>query len=155
MLLGYDDWNQKKKELASTERPIFFKEGEIWWCSLGLNLGNESFGKGNEFRRPVLVLKKLTSDSCIILPITSIARLGSWFEGISVSGEMRWVMLHQIRMVHTKRFQRRLATLDIPDFSRVKEKLEALLELSQNHHSATAEIGGISQNNISIVGTKK
>lgn len=142
MLIEYDVWNEKKKDLAKTDKNIFFKEGEVWWCSLGLNLGNESFGKGKEFRRPVLVLKKLSLDSCIILPITSIAHLGSWFAEVCLSGEMRWVMLHQIRMVHTKRFQRRIATLDMGDFIRIKEKLEALLELSQNHHSAPAEIGG-------------
>lgn len=126
----FDRWNNIKKELSQRYQKYLFKAGEVWWCSLGLNLGSESFGKGDTFRRPVLILKKLSSDSCIVLPLTSRRKDGSWFIDITIHGEQKWILLHQIRMIHTKRFQRRLATLDRSDFQRVKEKLEALLELS-------------------------
>ena len=43
-------------------RPLF-KEGEIWWCGIGMNIGREIFGKGAKFIRPVVVLKKLNKDS--------------------------------------------------------------------------------------------
>ena len=61
MEIKYDQWNNVKKELANREEKFFFKEGEIWWVSLGQNLGTESYGKGDTFRRPVLVIKKLKS----------------------------------------------------------------------------------------------
>ena len=46
---AYDLWNRNKKSLSKQSRKILFKEGDIWWCSLGINLGTESFGKGKTF----------------------------------------------------------------------------------------------------------
>ncbi len=125
----FDAWNTDKKSIAVTENNPFFNEGEIWWCVTGLNIGHELNGKGEHFRRPVLVIKKLTSDSCIVIPITMKKKGGSWFIHISINGEDRWAVLHQIRMVSTKRFQRYVATLSEADLAAVKEKLKVLLEL--------------------------
>lgn len=138
----YDAWSLQKKALSIRSEKFLFKEGEIWWSSIGMNLGSESFGKGETFRRPVLIVKKLSGDSCIAIPLTSQKKIGSWFVDITIHSEKKWVMLYQIRMIHTKRFQRRMASLDEKDFMRVKEKLEELLELSSDHHSVETEIGG-------------
>ncbi len=124
----YDIWNTKKKDLAQIERNILFKEGEIWWCSLGLNIGTEIFGKGRDYRRPVLVIKKLSREDCIILPLTTIPKNGNWFVEIMINQEKRWVMLHQIRMVHIKRLESRIYTISGKDYSKVKKGLEQLLE---------------------------
>ena len=126
----YDNWNIKKKELSNKEDKYFFKEGDIWWVSLGKNLGTESYGKGETFRRPVLIVKKLNSKSCIVIPLTSKEKIGSWFIDITFQGEIKIALLYQIRMMDVKRFQRRLGVLDESDFKRVKEKLKVLLELS-------------------------
>lgn len=125
----YDNWNIIKKELSINEEKFFFKEGDIWWVSLGKNLGTESYGKGEIFRRPVLIIKKLNSNSCICLPLTSKSKIGTWFTEISFQNETKTVLLYQIRMINTKRFQRRLGVLDDNDFKKVKEKLKFLLEL--------------------------
>ncbi len=128
----YNNWNLKKQFLEDDANfaNLYFKPGDIWWCSIGLNLGSEALGKGSEFRRPVLVLRKLSSDLCVVLPLTSKRKSGTWFVDIMLHEEMRWVMLYQIRTLHKKRFQRKLGQLDDMDFRRVKEKLETLLELS-------------------------
>ena len=128
----YDQWNLKKQDLQKRIPPnwIYFNEGDVWWCSLGLNLGSETFGKGRDFCRPMLIIKKLSSELCIALPITSNKKEGTWFTKISIKDESRWVMLHQIRMIHKKRFQRKVGRVDSTDFNKTKEKLETLLELS-------------------------
>ena len=36
-----------------------FKEGELWWCSIGINVGVEIFGKGPDAVRPVVIFKKI------------------------------------------------------------------------------------------------
>ena len=113
----YDTWNLKKKELTSVERNILFKEGEIWWCSLGLNIGTEVYGKGMCFERPILILKKLTSINCIVLPITSRQKNGNWFMEIKILNQYRWIMLHQIRNESSQRFQRKITTLNERDFT--------------------------------------
>lgn len=134
----FDQWNERKKELEHKKERIFFKEGEVWWCAVGLNISTESCGKGGTFRRPILVLKKLSAVSCIGIPLSTQKKIGSWFSGITIHGETQYALLHQIRMFSTNRFQRRLATLDSNDLGKVKEKLEALLELSSNHQSRSS-----------------
>ncbi len=125
----YDTWNEDKKSIVITEYRPFFDEGEIWWCVTGLNIGSELNGKGEHFLRPVLIIKKLTPDSCIVIPITMKKKEGTWFTHITVNGRDRWAVLHQIRMVSTKRFQDLMAVLCPEDFAKVKEKLKRLLEL--------------------------
>lgn len=131
MKKDFDEWNSKKKEIENLTKKFLFKNGDIWWCSVGLNVQTESCGKGDNFQRPVLILRKLSQNSFIGIPLSTQKKEGSWFEEITVHGEKRYALLYQIRMFNTNRFQRRLATLDDPDFARVKEKLEALLELSK------------------------
>lgn len=125
----YDDWSIKKKELTRVDREVLFKEGEIWWCSLGLNIGTETYGKGPEFKRPVLIFKRLSSQNCLILPITSKAKNGSWFIEVDCLGEKRWVMLHQIRMINLKRLKSRIAVASGFDFLKIKKEFEQLLKL--------------------------
>ena len=134
----FDNWNTTKKDLEKLEKEFLFKQGDIWWCSVGLNVGTESCGKGDSFRRPVLVLKKLSAHAFIGIPLSTQKKEGSWFCDISILGDIQYVLLYQIRMFSTNRFQRRLTTLDDGDFARVKEKLEALLELSYNHQSRSS-----------------
>ena len=115
--ITYDDWNQKKQALQASQdtNTFHFNEGDVWWCSLGVNLGDESFGKGEKFRRPILIIKKLSLNLCIALPLTSKSKQGSWFIDITLRGEKRWVMLHQIRALHKKRFQHKMGELSLED----------------------------------------
>ncbi|MBC7982151.1 type II toxin-antitoxin system PemK/MazF family toxin [Candidatus Parcubacteria bacterium] len=137
----YNDWNIKKQNINfSDNEDIYFKEMDIWWCSIGLNIGSESYGKGRDFRRPILIIRKLSDDLCIALPLTSKNKIGTWFVDVLLNDENRTVMLYQIRTLNRKRFQRKMGEVGIKDFNKVKEKLEKLLEFPENHHPAQAEI---------------
>ncbi len=125
----FDRWNFQKKKIDSYRGDVLFKEGEIWWCSVGLNIGDESYGKGPTFRRPILVLKKLSRNLCIGIPLSTKLKTGTWFATISITEGSRTILLYQIRAFSAKRFQRRLAVLDEQGFKHVKQKLEQLLEL--------------------------
>ena len=130
MQKDFDAWNKIKKVLDEKEQKFFFKDGEILWMSVGLNVAKESCGKGFVFRRPVLILKKLSGDTFVGLPLSSKEKIGSWFIDINLGKEKRYVLLYQIRMFSTNRFESRLSTIDDNDFKKVKEKLEFLLKLS-------------------------
>ena len=130
----FNNWNVKKQEIHFSERTndVYFKERQIWWCSVGQNIGSESYGKGEDFRRPILIYKKLSADLCVALPMTSREKKdGSWFIDVTFGGQKAWVLLYQIRVFNKKRFQRKIGELDGKDFLRVKQKLEKSLELSQ------------------------
>ena len=91
-------WIELKINLWTKKDRVVFKQGEIWWCSLGFNLGEEIFGKGEKFTRPVLIFKKFTSNSFLGLPLTTHGKKGSWYVEIRVEKEKQWVLLNQARI---------------------------------------------------------
>ena len=41
---NYDLWFPQKKKLDRKQNPPSFKEREVWWCQIGVNVGYEIFG---------------------------------------------------------------------------------------------------------------
>lgn len=129
MFKQFDDWNGVKKKLEVHVKELFFKEGEVWWVSLGLNVANEICGKGETFVRPVLILRKLSKESCIVLPLTSKEKKGSWFKMIMMRGQKNWILLYQIRFLSINRFQKRIGVIQDHEFLDVKKELKEVLRL--------------------------
>ena len=123
----YDRWNEKKQKLNIQKREILFKEGEIWWCSLGLNIGQEVYGKGEQFLRPVIILRKLSDTLCIVLPITTKEHAGNWYHHFYLNSEPRWAMLRQIRSVSSSRLTKKQAELSRLNFNKLKKSVAFLL----------------------------
>jgi hypothetical protein len=38
------EWCRINLLLIESHRDFHFNEGEVWWCSVGLNIGEEEFG---------------------------------------------------------------------------------------------------------------
>lgn len=119
------EWCELKIALWSKPSKTLFKEGDIWWCSVGVNLGEEIFGKGVKFTRPILIFRKFTGNSFLGLPLTSHEKTGSWYVKITMHGEKSWVMLNQARTLDKKRLTNRIGALDGTDFFKVKERFLA------------------------------
>ena len=62
MINNFNAWNEKKKILAADERLAEFHERQVWWCSIGINIGSEQHSQSEDFSRPILVIKKFTRD---------------------------------------------------------------------------------------------
>lgn len=59
----FDSWNELKKKIdvEKNEPDRFPKEGEVWMSSLGKNIGYEQNGSGDNFSRPILIIKKFNN----------------------------------------------------------------------------------------------
>jgi hypothetical protein len=58
MLKDYRKWSPVKAIIHNSgSHPLGYKEREVWWCSVGENIGFEEDGKNELFNRPVLILK--------------------------------------------------------------------------------------------------
>ena len=126
----FDKWNTRKKQLDFSRRNLLFKEGEIWWCSIGVNVGEEVYGKGEASRRPVVIFKKLSGNSCIAIPTTTKTRNGSWFHHLHIKDKDRWVMMNQMRFLSANRLWVRESSLSSEEFSALKKSVAELLGLS-------------------------
>lgn len=119
---AFQNWCKLKIALWGKSSKVVFKQGDIWWCSLGMNLGEEIFGKGSKFTRPILIFRKFTGNSFLALPLTTQTKQGSWYVEITVHGKKNWAMLNQARVLDKKRLTNRIATLDDVDFKKVKDR---------------------------------
>jgi mRNA interferase MazF len=56
---NFEGWSKFKQKLDAHETPrsLYFHEREIWWCSLGINVGSEFDGKNELFERPAVIVK--------------------------------------------------------------------------------------------------
>ena len=121
-LKSFQEWFKLKVLLWEKPSPVVFKQGDVWWCSLGVNLGEEVFGKGLKFTRPVLVFRKFTSNSFLGLPLTTQKKIGTWYAEMTLHNTKRCVMFNQARVLDRKRLTSRIGTLDESELKRLRDK---------------------------------
>lgn len=123
----FDKWNKKKKALdKGTHQPPLVSEGEIWWTSIGENIGSEIGGKSALFSRPVIILRKLAHSFYFVIPTTTQNRKGSWYVSFRHQGKEMTACLHHARAVDYRRLSSKLGTLDDADFLQVIEGFSSL-----------------------------
>ena len=124
----FREWLSVKSSLdTATHKPPLFREREVWWGSVGENVGVEISGKGHHLVRPVLILRKLDAFSFIGLPTTSTSRAGSWFINLKIRDLDTTVILSQVRHFDYRRMENLMITISDEDFTRVKEKFTRLI----------------------------
>ena len=88
MTKDYKDWMPIKSQINNNEKyPIGFKEREIWYASIGENIGFEEDGKGIKFARPVLILRVFSRKLCFVIPLSTSQKRGKYY--YSFDGEYR------------------------------------------------------------------
>jgi mRNA interferase MazF len=127
MKKDFDNWNDKKKEIHNKKAP-FYHERELWWCGLGVNVGSEQDGSGKEFNRPILVLKGLSSQTCLAVPLTTSKSNHPLRPSVGkVEDEEAHALLSQIRVIDTKRLIRKIGYLDKKIFSNIRKIAKDML----------------------------
>jgi mRNA interferase MazF len=122
MKKDFEVWNKKKKIIHERENVPFFHEREIWWCSLGLNVGYEQDG-GEKFERPVLVIKKFNRDVFWALPLTTSDKRNQYYFPIG-GQEGSAVILSQLRLVSSKRLERLMYKLPKNQFKKILAQVQ-------------------------------
>ena len=79
-----------KRELYESNNMPNIRDGEIFWCGFGENIGVEINGKNKMFSWPVLVLKKLSRFGFLGVPLTSQPHEGSWYASYVFRIDVKW-----------------------------------------------------------------
>ncbi len=128
MQKDFAGWIKIKEKLHhSSHKPPYFKKREIWWCSIGENIGTEANGKNKFFRRPVVIVKKLDAYSFVGVPLTTKVKEGTWYVKITHGGSCSVALINQVRYFDYRRLDKKMATLDEADFSQILEALKSLM----------------------------
>lgn len=117
---NFDDWHILKKELDEKAVAPLFKEREIWWCSIGVNIGYEIFGKDEQFTRPVLVLRKFSKFTFFGLPMTSSKKDFPSYYPLTFHEKEGSVLLDQARTIDGRRLVKRMGRLNENEVLKIK-----------------------------------
>ncbi|MDP3882705.1 MAG: type II toxin-antitoxin system PemK/MazF family toxin [Candidatus Staskawiczbacteria bacterium] len=135
MKKDFKKWMEQKAKIHNDKIRPFFHEREVWFSSIGENVGFEQDGGGETFMRPALILKKFNNEVVWALPLTRTDKTGKYYFRISLvadDGNMddrpSVVILSQLRLVDAKRLQYKVGTVKEDEFIKLKEALIALLK---------------------------
>lgn len=121
-------WTKAKIHIHASEIKNFPRERQVWWASLGQNIGVEINGKNQTFERPVLVVKRYNDQFSLIVPISSKIKDGKYYLPFTnPRGDQNVVVLSQLRAISNKRFIRKIGKIDSVDYKNVKARLRDLI----------------------------
>jgi len=125
-------WFQIKERLQlSDHKPPLFKEGEVWWCYIGENMGIEINGKGDIFTRPIFILKKYDKYSFLGLPLSTKIEKGTWYVQVEFSSKQQTVSLNQGRIFDYRRFKEKMGQMEEFEIEKVRKGYIALHTFSK------------------------
>lgn len=129
MKKDFQRWHTLKSSIHEASPTPLFRERELWWCSLGANIGVEADGKNDLFERPILVWRKFNKEMFWGLPITSKEKTGkSFYFTFGFQGETPTVVLSQLRVLSSKRLIRRLGKLSDSEFEKLNNAISDFIK---------------------------
>lgn len=97
--------------------------------AIGLNVGDEEDGKGRNFARPVLVLRKFNKSLFYGVPLSTKLKEGKYYSGITLAGEEVSALMSQMRSYDSSRLLSKLGSVSVNDISRVRSGLSKIIGL--------------------------
>ena len=140
-LSKFIEWAKLKIKIhISNNSDLSFKNREIWWASMGVNIGSEQNGKNAKFERPVLVFRKFGQHMFWAVPLTTKEKgnlyhykfnykVYSEDDGGNLNEEVKegTMILSQLKTMSSKRLLRKMGVVPGDEFNKVREKLRKLL----------------------------
>jgi len=124
----FSKWHDKKLQIDGIEKRPFFHEREIWWCSLGVNVGFEQDGGGKDFLRPVIIFRKFNNEIFWAIPLTHTDKTTKYyFQFIFENNAVSAVILSQIRLVDACRLSHKIYDMPEKKFEELIKKFKGLL----------------------------
>ena len=127
---GFDSWNELKKKIdIEVSKPDRFpKEGEVWMSNLGKNIGFEQNGGGDNFSRPILIVKKFNNQMFWCIPLSTKQKpFDFYFNYTDPQAQRVSAILAQMKLLSLKRLRRKLYQLDEKTLVEIKIKLKSFL----------------------------
>jgi len=121
----FDGWIKQKKKLDSNDGTdsLYIKEREVWWISIGVNVGAEIDGKNELFERPVLIFRKVGRTQFYGLPLTSKEKSGPFYRLVHYGDSAGNVCLSQLRVLSTKRLIRKIDVVSEDEFLALQQTI--------------------------------
>ena len=127
MIKDYENWHKYKSHLDSRDNPPSINEREVWWCSIGSNIGSEVEGKSKFFNRPVLILRKYNKALFLGVPLTTKIKENRFYIKIDFLGKQQCALISQIRVYDSKRLTHLMGHLPSDEYNKIKKSIRDML----------------------------
>ncbi len=138
----YKNWHKLKSQIDSVGVEKFFHEQEIWWCSVGVNVGYEIDGKNTNFERPILIFRKFNKGMFWGVPLTSKVKEGKFYFTFDFKDRKSTVILSQLRILSSKRLIRKMGNLNKEQFGEVEKMILKLISTEETKNEPLAGLSG-------------
>jgi len=123
----FKKWHDKKGNIDKIDKRPFFHEREIWFCQIGLNIGFEQDGKGEDFLRPILIIRKFNNEIFWAVPLTRTSKKSPYYFHFKLHDKESVAILSQIRLIDARRLSHKIGEIREVEFVQLKQKIKALL----------------------------
>ena len=118
----FQKWHKYKEQIDNAPKRIFFHEREVWWCSIGVNVGFEEDGKGEYFARPIIIFKKFNNEVFWGMPISTKIKKGKFYAPIDLEDKMpRVAIISQLRLIDGKRLIDKIGTITNENYQLIQK----------------------------------
>lgn len=124
----FTNWTKQKIRIHHTDiSELYFREREVWWASIGANVGFEQNGKHESYERPIVILKKFNKEVLWVLPMTSREKTGKYYFESKYNGEKSFVVLSQLRVISSRRLLRKIRVMEEAQFEELRKLVKDLI----------------------------
>ena len=128
MKKDFNKWHKKKSDLHDNKARLHFHERDVWFASIGANIGFEQDGKGEEFMRPVVVFKKFNNETLWGVTLTSKEKIGKYYFAFEHDRDrISTANLSQLRLIDSKRLRYQVGSISEIGFLELKKRIIALI----------------------------
>lgn len=124
MIKHFIDWIITKIIIDKKQRrDIVINEYQVFWCSLGENVGDEENGKGETFRRPVIIFKKFNNNIFWGIPLSTKIKNNKYYIKILLKDEYVSALVSQLRILDTRRLDEYIGYISRVDFYKIQNRI--------------------------------
>ena len=129
MIKDFKVWSGRKSDLHENKVRLHFHERDVWFTYVGANIGCEQDGKGENFLRPVVILKKFNNETLWGIPLSSRKKTGRYYFTFEHDMDrMSTANISQLRLVDSKRLKYQIGSISNKDFVELKKRTIDLIK---------------------------
>ena len=132
MYSQYNNWNEIKITIENENIIVGFKERDIFYMNMGKNIGFEQDGKGENFVRPVVIIKGFNKNMFFGIPLSTKMKEGKFYYKFRFQKKDELVeniaLLSQMRLFSTKRLLNKIGVISKEDFIKMKNEFKSLID---------------------------
>ena len=126
---NFDSWNELKEKVdkeTDEAEPISKKRRSVDGA-LGKNIGFEQNGSGDNFSRPVLIIKKFNNHMFWSIPLSTKQKKFDFYYNFTDTNNNRVSVILATKTGEYKRLKRKLYELSDEKLKEIKDKLKTFL----------------------------